>query len=76
MWLHSCSISWLGFLDAEAMPESLRYEELVRRNVVGLAHRGGSSGDALGPSVQGRTHWSFRRNSSLPRPRSLSRRQS
>lgn len=33
MWLHSCSISWLGFLDAEAMPESLRYEELVRRNV-------------------------------------------
>lgn len=31
------------FLDAEAMPESLRYEELVRRNVVGLGH-GWSSG--------------------------------
>lgn len=38
------------------MPESLRYEELVRRNVVGLGHKGGSSGDILGPYVQGRTH--------------------
>lgn len=47
MWLvapHSCPFS-----EAEAMPTSLSYEELVRRNVVGLGLSGLGPGQGARP---------------------------
>lgn len=79
--VHGCT-----FAEAEAMPASLRYEELVQRNVVGPGQSGGSwagRGRALQPSwwLRSSPRSSLspprsRMSSSPPRGRSSSRRRS